>query len=160
MQQQELLHKRKREAKLLSGKRNKKWLHSQKWKMENGSLSYLLAYLGHVSTRQHFQVRFQGTGLQDAAVFLLIVGLAKQDVVAQCGILYPSLLRHVRQRALERVAEKHRRQHLVALIHSKSLQIKKNIHNLYDKMADFSISLSHFNNSVSVAAFASSCYVP
>lgn len=62
---------------------------------------HLLADLSHVSARQHLQVGGQSAGLQDAAVLLLIVGLPKQDVVAQRGVLNPGLLRDVRHRALE-----------------------------------------------------------
>lgn len=56
---------------------------------------YLLSYLCHVSSRQHLQVRGQSTGLQHAAVLLLVVGIPKQDVVPQRGVLYPGLLRYV-----------------------------------------------------------------
>lgn len=64
--------------------------------------SHLLADLSHVSTGQHLQVGGQGAGLQDAAVLLLVVGLPKQDVVTQRGVLDPGLLRDVGHRALER----------------------------------------------------------
>lgn len=54
---QELLKTPKREPKLPPGNRKKKWLLSKRTEKESASLLYLLAYLSHVSTRQHFQVR-------------------------------------------------------------------------------------------------------
>lgn len=52
MQQQELLQKTERAA---IGKEKQKVAAQSE--MENGKFSYLLAYLGHVASRQHFQVR-------------------------------------------------------------------------------------------------------
>lgn len=62
---------------------------------------YLLAYLSHVSSRKDFQVGSQCTGLQNTAVFLLIVRFSKQNVVTQGGVLYPGLLRYVCDRTLK-----------------------------------------------------------
>lgn len=63
-------------------------------------LTYLLSYLSQVSSRQYFQIRGQGAGLQDTAVLLLIVGFPKQDVVPQGGVLDPGLLGDVGHRTL------------------------------------------------------------
>lgn len=84
--------------------------------------SHLLANLSHVSTGQHLQVGGQGAGLQDAAVLLLVVGLPKQDVVTQRGVLDPGLLRDVGHRALG----KHRQAGLLyAIMWCYSFKLKK-----------------------------------
>lgn len=62
---------------------------------------YLLSNLSQVSSRQHFQVLQEGTGLQNLLVSLFVELGSKEDVVLYGAILYPGLLGDIGYGALD-----------------------------------------------------------
>lgn len=70
--------------------------------MNKTSYSHLLSYFCSISSRKNVQIRQQSTGLQHTMVPRLHLLSPKCDVVLDCGVLDPGLLRHVGHRTLWR----------------------------------------------------------
>ena len=58
-------------------------------------IQYLFLDLSLVSPRQDLQIWFQSTGMESLGVFESLHRLPKQNVVLNCGVLDPRLLRYV-----------------------------------------------------------------
>ncbi len=64
------------------------------------AMIYLLPYLGHVSSWQDLKVRLQSTATEAITIQNILCLLPKQNVVLDCGVLNPGLLRDVSHSAL------------------------------------------------------------
>ena len=56
---------------------------------------HLFTDFGHISTRQHVEVRFQGASLDHSIVTIEVQIRAKEHVVTESSVLDPSLLSNV-----------------------------------------------------------------